>query len=160
MNKELVSKPYHYIDGVKDALDKEQREIVKIVKGNNDKYIQKIQQMDQKVNSVLQDTKALQDQYKKKISEIGQNLESTKKFREHITLKLSNMSDTISSIGHNCDTNHVRLTDHSNTIALKFAEQTVDLKAAAEGFEREIERVQILYRELQQEFLQNLEEKR
>lgn len=39
MNKELVSKPYLYIDGVKDALDKEQREIVKIVKANNDKYI-------------------------------------------------------------------------------------------------------------------------
>ena len=59
-----------------------------------------------------------------------------------------------------CDTNHMKLTEHVNRIALKFAETTVDLKAASDGFAREIERVQLLFRELQQEFLTQLEEKR
>ena len=41
-NKELVSKPYLYIDKVKQELDKEQKEIINIIKNNNDKYISKI----------------------------------------------------------------------------------------------------------------------
>lgn len=42
LNKELVSKPYLYIDKVKQELDKEQKEIINIIKNNNDKYISKI----------------------------------------------------------------------------------------------------------------------
>ena len=61
LNKELVSKPYLYIDKVKQELDKEQKEIINIIKNNNDKYIQKIGQMDQKVNKVLTDTETLID---------------------------------------------------------------------------------------------------
>ena len=42
LNKELVQKPYQYIEKVKEALDKEQKEIINIIKLNNDKYIKKI----------------------------------------------------------------------------------------------------------------------
>lgn len=65
-----MAKPYQYVDKVKDALDKEQREIVNIVKNNNDRYITKIGQMDQKVNKVLHDTETLLDQYRKNVKSI------------------------------------------------------------------------------------------
>ena len=69
---------------MRDALDKEQKEIVSIVKNNNDKYITKITQMDHKMSKVLTDTETLLDQYRKKIFDIGKNLDSTKRFREQI----------------------------------------------------------------------------
>jgi hypothetical protein len=40
--------------------------------------------MDHKVNKVLTDTETLLDQYRKKIFDIGKNLDSTKRFREDI----------------------------------------------------------------------------
>mmetsp|Transcript_11573 Transcript_11573/g.17482 ORF Transcript_11573/g.17482 Transcript_11573/m.17482 type:complete len:134 (+) Transcript_11573:773-1174(+) len=43
LNKDLVSKPYGYIDRLRENLEKEQIEIVKSVKANNDKYVTKIQ---------------------------------------------------------------------------------------------------------------------
>lgn len=42
INKELVKKPYQYIDKVREALDKEQKEIVSIINKNNEKYVSKI----------------------------------------------------------------------------------------------------------------------
>jgi len=81
MNKEMVKKPYMYIDKLKAELDKEQKEIVSIVKSNNEKYVSKMSQLDHKVNRVLLDTETLLDQYRKKIGDIGKNLESTKRFR-------------------------------------------------------------------------------
>jgi len=33
-------------------------------------------------------------------------------------------------------------------VSLKFAENTVDLQAAGDGFQREIERIQIIFRDL------------
>jgi len=67
MNKKLVQKPYAYIDKVKDNLEKEQREIVEIVKKNNEKYVTKIAHQDQKVNKVLMDTETLLDSFRKKV---------------------------------------------------------------------------------------------
>mmetsp|Transcript_19146 Transcript_19146/g.29335 ORF Transcript_19146/g.29335 Transcript_19146/m.29335 type:complete len:154 (+) Transcript_19146:1395-1856(+) len=52
------------------------------------------------------------------------------------------------------------MSDHLDRVSLKFAETTVDLKSANEAFQREIERIQILFRELQQEYVTQLEEKR
>jgi len=46
MSKELVQKPYIYIDKLKANIDKEQKEIVSVVKTNNEKYIAKISQID------------------------------------------------------------------------------------------------------------------
>ena len=141
MNKELVSKPYAAIKALKEELVKEQNEIVSIVKKNNDKYMAKIKELDVAINEILTDTRSLQDQYKKKISDIGKNLESTKRFRDGITLTVNAIQKQMESISSNCDTNHMKMTEHSNRIALKFAETTVDLKSASDGFAREIERV-------------------
>lgn len=44
--------------------------------------------MDHKVNKILVDTETLLDQYRKKITDIGKNLESTKKFREEVNVKV------------------------------------------------------------------------
>jgi len=41
----------------------------------------------------------------------------------------------------NCDHNHSKMGEHFDRISLKFAENTVDLTSASEGFQREIERV-------------------
>lgn len=59
LSNELTQKPYAYIDKVKEALDKEQKEIVKIIKGNNEKYITKIGNIENKVSRVLLDTESL-----------------------------------------------------------------------------------------------------
>jgi len=45
------------------------------------------------------------------------------------------------------------LKTHLDRTSLKFAESTVDLKSANEGFQRELERIQLLFRELQQELM-------
>jgi len=47
--------------------------------------------MDQKVNKVLTDTETLLDQYRKKIGEIGKNVESTKRFREEIGVTVNSL---------------------------------------------------------------------
>jgi len=82
MNQILVSKPYKYIDKYRIEIDKEQKAIRDVIYSNNDKYVSKISQIDQKVKVVLTETETLIDQFKKKIGDIGKNLESTKKFRE------------------------------------------------------------------------------
>jgi membrane-associated HD superfamily phosphohydrolase len=113
-----------------------------------------------RIDEVLTDTKTLQEQFKKKIKGIGADLESTKKFRESLTLVVNQLRQQTNSVADTCDGNHMKLTEHSNRIALKFSETTIDLKSASEGFQREIERVHVIFRELQQEFLTQLEEKR
>lgn len=160
LNKEQVQKPYDYINKVKDNLDKEQKEIVNIINKNNEKYVSKMGQLDHKIGKVLIDTETLLDQYRKKIGEIGKNLESTKRFRNETDRMVEKLEERIDKAMTNCDGNHTKMSGHIDRISLKFAENTVDLQAAGEGFQREIERVQIIFRELQGEFLTTLEEKR
>ena len=52
------------------------------------------------------------------------------------------------------------MSEHLDKVSLKFAENTVDLTSAGEGFQREIERIQMIFRELASEFLTSLEEKK
>jgi len=59
----------------------------------------------------------------------------------------------VDKISNNCDDNHMGLKTHLDRTSLKFAESTVDLKSANEGFQRELERIQLLFRELQQELM-------
>lgn len=54
---------------------------------------------------------------------------------------------------NNCDENHSNMGQHIDRIALKFSENTVDLSHANEGFQRELERITILFNELQSEYL-------
>lgn len=85
----MVSKPFKYIDQVRDAIDKEQRNIVDIVKNNNEKYLTKISQMDHKISKVLMDTETLLDQYRKKIKDVSDNVEKTRQFKEEINFKVT-----------------------------------------------------------------------
>ena len=73
---------------------------------------------------------------------------------------IGGLEKQISNCEETCDHNHLNLSAHIDRISLKYAENTVDLTSCSEGFQREIERVQILFRELQAEFLTTLEEKR
>ena len=76
LNKELVQKPYVYIDKVRDALDREQKEIGAIIKSNNEKYVTKIGSLEQKLSKVLTDTESILTEYRKKVGNVGKNLES------------------------------------------------------------------------------------
>lgn len=116
--------------------------------------------MDHKVNKILTDTETLLDQYRKKISDIGKNLETTKRYREEINLRVGGFERQLNSIADNCDNNHSKFSQHVDHISLKFAETTVDLNSANEGFQREIERANLLFKELQKAFVTELEEKR
>ena len=60
----------------------------------------------------------------------------------------------------NCNENHIKLGQHIDRVSLKFAENTVDLTSASEGFQREIERVQTIFRDLASEYMTTLEEKK
>ena len=59
-----------------------------------------------------------------------------------------------------CKDNTSSTNDHLDQIALNYKEDIVDIKALSDGFSRELERMQILFRELQSEFLVTLEDKR
>lgn len=89
VSKELVSKPYAYINELKAQIDEEQRQIVEIVKNNNDKYLKRIAQMDQKVDRVLFETEAISHNFKKKIDGIKKDLESIRRFKEDITFSVN-----------------------------------------------------------------------
>jgi hypothetical protein len=54
-----VQKPYDYINKVKNELLKEQNNMQKIVKINNDKYMSKMVNTETKVSRVLTDTESL-----------------------------------------------------------------------------------------------------
>ena len=145
---------------LKENFSRENKFIVETVKANNEKYIKKMGQTDQKISQVLSQTEVLLDQYKKNYDNIKNNLESTKRFREDIMTKLGLVQKQCNKVETNCDKNHTDLSQHLDRVALKFAGEKVNLSSAGEGFERELERRQILFRELQQEFLTQLEEKR
>ena len=64
--------------------------------------------MDIKVNKILTDTETLLDSYRKKIKDIGKDLETTKRFRESINLRVDQFQILIDRIANNCDTNHTK----------------------------------------------------
>lgn len=84
LSKELVSKPYAFIEKVKEELANEQKKIVDIVKANNDKYITRIVQIDQKVSRVLTETEAARHEFKQKVSDIKTKFENIRRFKDDI----------------------------------------------------------------------------
>ena len=70
MNKELVSKPYTYIDEVKATLVKEQTSIVDTIKKNNEKYMSKIKTIEVVANKQVKDASILLDQFRLRRLEI------------------------------------------------------------------------------------------
>ena len=63
-------------------IDDEQKQIVKIVNQNNEKYLTKINQIDQKVQKTLQDTDLLLHEYRNKYQDIKKDQESIRRFKE------------------------------------------------------------------------------
>ena len=104
--------------------------------------------MDHKISKTCSDTETLLDQYRKKVKDVSDNVEKTRQFKEEINFKVGQQFKTLDRISTNCDSNHSNMGNHVDRIALKFSEQTVDLSHANEGFERELERIGLLFNEL------------
>ena len=61
LNKELVVKPYNYIDRVKEEFQKEWVETKKKLQDNNDKYMGKFVNLEANVNRLITDSEILID---------------------------------------------------------------------------------------------------
>ena len=61
LNKELVQKPFNYMDRMKEGLEKEWVEAKKKLTDNNEKYMGKFVALETSVNKVLTDTATLMD---------------------------------------------------------------------------------------------------
>jgi hemerythrin-like domain-containing protein len=53
LNKEMVSKPYEYIDKVKQTIDKEQKALRDIIEKNHHKFLEKIMNIDIKSTDMI-----------------------------------------------------------------------------------------------------------
>ena len=104
--------------------------------------------IDQKVSKVLTDTETLLDQFRKKVADIYKNKDNIKRFKEDISQTIKKIETKLDHLDKNCEEHHNDTNDHIDRIALKFKEDLIDYQATCEGFARELERVQILFREL------------
>lgn len=95
MNKELVQKPYLYIDRVKKELSDEQVEIVKTAKKNNDKFITRVIQIDKKVDDNLTETQKLIFEYKKRIKAVQADHQGIKDFKEIIEMRMNHQENRV-----------------------------------------------------------------
>ena len=77
-------------------------------------------------------------QYRKKIGDIGKNLENTRKIREELNLRFDRIEKAVDSNGKRCKDGAEDTNDHLDRITLKYKEDIVDLKASTEGFSREL----------------------
>ncbi len=73
-------------------IDDEQKQIVKIVNQNNEKYLTKINQIDQKVQKTLQDTDLLLHEYRNKYQDIKKDQEAIRRFKEDISSSIKNLN--------------------------------------------------------------------
>ena len=73
-------------------IDDEQKQIVTIVNQNNEKYLTKINQIDQKVQKTLQDTDLLLHEYRNKYQDIKKDQEAIRRFKEDISSSIKNLN--------------------------------------------------------------------
>ena len=73
-------------------IDDEQNKVVKIVNQNNEKYLTKINQIDQKVQKTLQDTDLLLHEYRNKYQDIKKDQEAIRRFKEDISSSIKNLN--------------------------------------------------------------------
>ena len=76
----------------------------------------------------------MHENFKRKVEAIGKNMETTKKFKYEIENIVDILKTQIEETERNNDENVTRMKGHIDNIALKFAENTVDLTSAGEGF--------------------------
>lgn len=65
-------------------------------------------------------------------------MENIKKFKFEIEDIVDMFKKQVNSVESNCDHNHSMIKEHIDNIALKFAENTIDLTSAGEGYQREL----------------------
>jgi len=108
----------------------------------------------------LTDTESLISQYRKKVAQISDNVTKMKVYKQLVDQQMEKLDTRLSEFSDQSTDNHKETNDHLDRIALKYQEDITDVKASGEGLARELERQQALFRELQSEFLHQLEEKR
>ena len=79
---------------------------------------------------------------------IGKDLVKIETLKEQINSKIDGFHSKLDKISSNCDSNHCQFSEHVDSLSLRFAETTVDLRSASEGLHRELERMNHLFREL------------
>eukprot|EP00347_Sterkiella_histriomuscorum_P021492 403333790 len=160
LNKELVVKPYNYIDRIKESFEKEWAETKKKLTDNNEKYMGKFVSLESNVGKLLTDTHSLVDQYKKKIGQIGADLQAIKTIRDTFENKLNLNRELTDKIDKITSKSMGQMNDQIAEMREKLKNEIGNLKEETHGFMRELQRNQLLTRELQQEFMKILDEKK
>ena len=97
LNKELVQKPYAYINELKENLSAEIGAIGKTIKVNNQKYLTKIGQMDLHINDVLADGRKIINDYSTKFEGIKRDKNMITQLYASVENIIGKFSDTLSN---------------------------------------------------------------
>lgn len=72
--------------------------MLKVIKGNNDKYMAKIGNTDTKVSRILTNTQGLIYQYEKKIKFINSDVEKTNVIKDEIRYRQEQIEDKLAEL--------------------------------------------------------------
>jgi len=70
---------------------------VNVVKSNNDKYIQKIVNLDTNVNQVLTDSSTLLNEWRKKVESVQTNSDQIKNYKNELSYHIKQLQDGLKS---------------------------------------------------------------
>jgi len=70
---------------------------VNVVKSNNDKYIQKIVNLDTNVNQVLTDSSTLLNEWRKKVESVQTNSDQIKNYKNELSYHMKQLQDGLKS---------------------------------------------------------------
>jgi len=70
---------------------------VNVVKSNNDKYIQKIVNLDTKVNQALTDSSTLLNEWRKKVESVQTNSDQIKNYKNELSYHMKQLQDGLKS---------------------------------------------------------------
>ena len=138
INKELVVKPYNYIDKVKEQFQKDWDETKKRLKENNEKYMGKFVTLESNVNRLITDTEILLDQYKKKIGDIGKDLQSIKTIKDTVDTKVQTNQTEMQSLKERTKDDLGMLKKELELMKEKLRNEVSNLKEENHGFLREL----------------------
>lgn len=68
-----------------------------VVKSNNDKYIQKIVNLDTNVNQVLTDSSTLLNEWRKKVESVQTNSDQIKNYKNELSYHIKQLQDGLKS---------------------------------------------------------------
>ncbi|CDW80614.1 UNKNOWN [Stylonychia lemnae] len=160
LNKELVQKPFQYIDKVKADFEKDWAETKKKFSDNNEKYMGKFVNLENNVSKLLVDTQTLLDQYKKKIGQISSDLQGIKTIRDQVESKVTHNNQVTQNLAETTKKDIANVQKELLEMKERLRNEIGNLKEENHGFIRELQRNQQVTRELQQEFMKVLNEKK